>query len=601
MAFFELKPNLDQQLSIEDRGASRLKRLAQDATSKSTTHRAIELAWTAGPVTLIASIGSYYLGYGKSLPKDTLIFFLGYTIITGVIGLAAHLFNRLGRERDEQQVTAQLVRVMGTVPDLILGLRDLRLELLDPEQRKFEAARILLQDVSLGPLWSASAIRSVGGSSGLAEAVSEIELFHRAGMPSRGRDILQQHRAEFEALVVDLRQHSAALAHSLELRFFGAGYDNRNGVVRGRYFIERIFAAIDDDDDVLMTLEDAEDIYILLFELLCGRRIPVLAFSFAGRSKFTRETEALEEQRLRFKIIRARAYSRLLALASYLGDSIDANAQLSPVGLTGRELLEFCTTQIEDLVVQVKASKRARKRLGPILQQALTLYSQAYIAYRRTERDYLEFLKLVERWKRRLASYQETDVSFSATRGGRGLQITEDSIQLSDKGKLKVVQALWGSFRQQPSAAQEPAKRARAAKQLAIRVALTLDEELQIRRPEVQRAIHNANTLNMGVFERDLSTTTKIGYGESLVKEIEKDMSSASVDLVAAIYRFYGLRLDPESQRQLASRYGATPEQLEQVCNDLGETTSDYSRLPVRPFPVPKPPLVWRLALSRRS
>ncbi len=599
MPLFERKSRLDRQLLIEDRGASRLNRLSQVATSKSTSHRVVELAWTAGPVTLIASIGGYYLGHGKALPKETLIFFIGYTIIAGVIGLAAHLFNRLSRERREEQVTEQLVRVMGTVPDLILGLRDLRLESLDFEQRKLEAARILLQDVDLGPLWSASAIRSVGGSHGLAEAVSEIELFHRAGMPSRGRDILQQHRAELDELVASLRQHSAALANSLEARFFGAGYDARAGVVRGRYFIERIFAAIDDEDEVLMTLDDAEDIYTLLFELLCGRQIPMLAFSFAGGATFAKETEALEGRRLRFRIVRARAYSRLLALASYLGDNVDDNAQISPAGLTGRELLEFCTQHIENLVAQVKANTPDRHALVPILQQALALYSQAYMAYRRTEREYHDFLKVVSRWKKRLGYYQGSDVCFSATREGHGLQITEDSIWLSDKGKLKVVQALWGPFRLQPDATEEPAKRVRATKQLAIRVALALDEALQIRRPEVQRAIYNSNTLNMGVFERDLSSTTKIGWGEALVKEIDKDMRSASVALVAAIHRFYGLKLDPKSQLQLAQRYGATVLELEQVCREEGDGVLGYSRLPMRPFPVPKPPLVWRLALAK--
>lgn len=625
MSLFDRKPSLKRQLLIEDRGASRLSRLSHVATSKSTTHRVLELAWTAGPVTLVASIGGYYLGHGKSLPKETLVFFIAYTIITGVIGLAAHMINRLGRGRREEEVTEQLVRVMGTLPDLVLGLRDLRLEALDPDQRKLEAARILLQDVDLGPLWLASAVRSIGGSAGLAEAVSEIELFRRAGMLSRGRDILQQHHQELTLLVASLRQHSAALGNSLEARFLGVSYDKRAGVVRGRYFIERIFAAIDDDDDLLMTLEDAEDIYTLLFELLCGRRIPMLAFSFAGGSRLARETEALEERRLQFRIVRARAYSRLLALASYLSDSIDSGnlthswlfsspltserlnncAQISPAGLTGPELLIFCTTHIETLVAQVKADTACRKTLIPILSQALALYGQAYMAYRRTERDYLDFLKTVERWKRRLASYPETEVFFSATRGGRGLQITEDSIVLSDKGKVRVVKALLERFQLQPDISEPTDKRVGAAKQLAIRVALALDEEIQIRRPEVQRAIYNANTLNMGVFERDLSTTSKIGWGEALVKEIEKDMRSASIALVAAIYRFYGLRLDPESQLQLALRYGATVEQLEQQCGEesgeAGSAVSDYSRLPSRPFPVAKPPLAWRLALARCS
>ena len=64
------------QLRIADRSTSRFNQITQVAVSKSTTQKVIELAWTAGPVTLIASIGGYYMGYGKALPKETLVFFI---------------------------------------------------------------------------------------------------------------------------------------------------------------------------------------------------------------------------------------------------------------------------------------------------------------------------------------------------------------------------------------------------------------------------------------------------------------------------------------------------------------------------------------------
>ncbi len=601
MSIIDRKNRFDTRLSIEDRGASRLKRLTQVAVSKSTTQRVVELAWTAGPVTLLASIGGYYMGHGKALPKETLIFFIAYTIIAGLIGLVAHLANRLGRGQRQQQAEEQLSRVMGMLPDLVLDLRDLHLQSLPPEQRTLEAARILLQSVDLGPRWLASAVRSIGGSTTLANAIEDIDIFLRAGMSCRARDIYQANEPELKSLAASLRPQLPALADSLERRFTSDGYDPRSGLPRGNYFIERLFAAIDEEDDTLMTLEDVEEVYILLFELLCGRSIPMLIFSFAGASRLARDTEALEERRFRFRIVRARAYSRLLALATFLSQHMDEAVLVSPAGLTGRQLLSFCSSHMETLVARIKLGGNDHRRWRSILEQALGLYHQAYIAYLKTDREYQDFQAATERWKRRLNAQQGLEVAFNGSGDGRGLRIVEDQIHLSDGDKLKVVRALADHFRYQRGSQEDPEQRLRGAKQLAVRVALILDEVIQIRRPEVQRAIYNANTLNMGVFERDLSTKTKIGWGEALAKEIEKDMSSASQALVAAIYGFYGLKLDPQSRLQLAQRYGSTVEQLEQVYQEEGEALSRHTRMPVRPFRVPRASLEWRLALSRGS
>ena len=45
---------------------------------------------------------------------------------------------------------------------------------------------------------------------------------------------------------------------------------------RDEHFIERVMAAIEHDNDLLMTLQDVEEMVILAFELISGREIPVL-------------------------------------------------------------------------------------------------------------------------------------------------------------------------------------------------------------------------------------------------------------------------------------------------------------------------------------
>src|SRR6056297_3630102 len=92
-----------ESLSIEERHSGRIYQLAEVATSKSTTQKLTELAWTAGPVTLLASSGGYYLGHGKALPKDTLEFFVAYTLIAGVFGLGSHFISRFSRDAKLQE------------------------------------------------------------------------------------------------------------------------------------------------------------------------------------------------------------------------------------------------------------------------------------------------------------------------------------------------------------------------------------------------------------------------------------------------------------------------------------------------------------------
>lgn len=602
MGLWPSREKRSSSLLIEERGASRIYQLAEAAGSKTTRQKILELAWTAGPVTLIASFGGYYLGNGKMLPTNTLIFFIGYTVIAGVVSLVAHLVFRLTRNKKLMAAQEQLTAVVGNLPDRILQLRDLRLQQLDEEGRRLESARLLLQEVELGPDWVGWAMRGLGAEESLVRLAEECEVLRRAALHSRIADLVSQHQPEIDALVARYENDSPQLAELLRSRLRGERPSLQQGVPRTRYFIERIFAAIDEDNDSLMTPDDVHEMFVLLFELMSGRRIPMLVFDYMGDSRLAKSTNQLERERLQFRLARSRSYSRLMALATFLNDSGES-ALLAPVGLTGQQLLEYCSEQIESLLEDhgnTPPRSQERARMHRVLDKALKLYRDAYQSNRQTSERFDRFQQHAEAWRKELAEQPREAQQVDAGESFSGLRITEDSIYLSDKQKMKLVAELHQAFLKQQRNVErlsKPARQLRVMKHLAIRIALALDEQVGLRKPEVQRAIDNANTLNMGYFESDLSVRTKIGWGEAMAKELEKDMRQAATAMVQAIHRFYGLRLGKVALEELRLRYGVDPEEI-QAHYEQNPEAPDPGSYVLRPFPIPEMPRHWRLAVQ---
>lgn len=601
MSLWPFRNNKTKVLLIEDRVASRVYQLAEVAGLKSTNQKVVELAWTAGPVTLVASIGGYYLGNGNMLPTNTLIFFIAYTVIAGVIGIVAHFIFRLTRDKKLLEAQEQLTTVVGNLPDRILQLRDLQLQQLDEDARRLESARILLQEVDLGPEWFGVAVRTLGAEEPLVRLAEEVEVLRRAGLHTRIIDIVVQHRHSIDSLISRFTKNDPQLADLLRARFNGDRPSLQQGIPRTGFFIERIFAAIDDDDASLMTLSDVQEVFTLLFELMSGRRIPMLVLDYAGDCQLADSTNNLEKERLRFRLTRSRSYSRMLALATFLNDFGDS-ASLAPMGLTGQQLLEYCREQIEVLVAKYQeTSKRSPEHQGlrQGLKKALELYQHAYLANLKMGKEFERFQRYVKAWQQAIEMRSKDERQVDAGEGGKGLQIVEDSIFLNDKQKMKLVSALYHSFLKQAHNYErmtDPTRQLRVMKHLAIRITLALDEQIALRKPEVQRAIDNATTLNMGYFESDLSAHTKIGWGQAMVKELEKDMRKAAEALAQAIYRYYGIRLGQLAMEELRQRYGLDPE-LVRGFYAAPSSTADMNHHLLKPFQIPQAPQEWQLAL----
>ncbi|KGK00316.1 hypothetical protein [Thalassotalea sp. ND16A] len=620
LSFLNSENSAKDHLQIQQSGQRRIDRMAQSGVGKSSLWSLAEVGWTAGPVTFLAAQGGYYLGFGSWLPNENLIFFVGYTVLMGVIAVLVKFIYKATKGQVLADAKEQLLLVIGGLPDFIFSVRDLTLSRMEPESRRYESARILLQKSDLGPQWLSLAVNSIIDSPVISRAVADIEIYWRAGMYSRIHDINQELSTDISAALASLEPDRPRLARLLEQRLHGKKNTLRSGVEREPFFIERIFSAIEEDNEDIMGLSDVEEVLTLAFELLSGRRIPMLVVNCVGSSQMAIATEKLEKERSKYRIARARGYSQLLALANFLSDSNLLDYSTVAERLPSRDLLQICLDTLDQLCQHICSDiesvekrevvdMRALKLNHSVLIKALELYQQAYQSSAMALREHADFLQDINSWQRVNRKYADANTKVSVT-GKRGLHIVERQIQLSDADKITVVKKIAHHFnsnsilskaiknRSQQSNWLVSNQQVRAAKQLAIDLALALDPCVFISLPEVQRAIYTSNAVDLGSFEPGLSTTTKVGWGESVAKEVQKDMVKASGQLAQAIHRYYGICLGDEELDFMHQTYGMDKQYVIDyyVENEQGEQSSNVFE-PRPPLMIPADKFAWRKTL----
>ncbi|WOH37403.1 hypothetical protein RI844_18910 [Thalassotalea fonticola] len=620
LSFLNSENSAKDHLQIQQSGQRRIDRMAQSGVGKSSLWSLAEVGWTAGPVTFLAAQGGYYLGFGTWLPNENLIFFIGYTVLMGLIAVLVKFIYKATKGQVLLDAKEQLLLVIGTLPDFIFSVRDLTLSRMEPESRRYESARILLQKSDLGPQWLSLAVNSIIDSPVIARAVADIEIYWRSGMYSRIHDINQELADEISDALATLEPDRPRLARLLEQRLQGKKNTLRSGVEREPFFIERIFSAIEEDNEDIMGLSDVEEVLTLAFELLSGRRIPMLVVNCVGSSQLANATEKLEKERSKYRIARARGYSQLLALANFLSDSNLLDYSTVAERLPSRDLLQICLETLDRLCQNICSDidsvekrevvdMRTLKLNHSVLVKALELYQQAYQSSAMVMSEHADFLKDINSWQRVNRKYANAKTKVSVT-GKRGLHIVERQIQLTDADKITVVKKIAHHFssnsilfkglknRTQQSNWLVSNQQVRAAKQLAIDLALALDPCVFISLPEVQRAIYTANAVDLGGFEPGLSTTTKVGWGESVAKEVQKDMVKASGQLAQAIHRYYGICLGDEELDFMHQTYGMDKQYVIDYYqdNEKDELSSNVFE-PRSPLMIPAVKFGWRKTL----
>lgn len=612
------------QVRLEREGRDEIRRITAAVEKVPWTVNLLQILWTAGPVTLLGAWGGYLLGYGKAPTAENYIFFISYTVITGAAGIIANVVHNLTGGRRAERTAHKIERVIKSLPELLLVTRNLIVESLEGDARRREAAAMLLRKQDLSPEGVELAAIELLDDRDSARVIAQIDIYRRVGLHARIQDLVARYGETLEpqfAAIADLAPDATAL---LRQRFEGHAPDLRDGVPRDTNFIERVLAAIERDDELLMTLQDVEEMLILAFELISGRKIPMLTFEYRGRWRLAQALDALEEARARYRIAQATGLSRLKALTAYLAEQSGTLIEDAAAGLRADVLLERSLQAMDALAEQTQhlaptiadgpPGRRSQLRhKAELLTNALRLYKAAFNAYEAVGRSHAVLLKRAERWEQISARLGDEQTRLRLGPGRRGLRLREQVIALDDAAKAEVCKHL---ARHLSATGIEQPQRARrsqlerdsriavdidAAKRLAIEIALALEPHIQLSRPEVQRAINGSNAADFGQLEPNLSAAAKAALGAAMVKEIDVDLSRTAESLALALVRHYRVDLDPAAKRFLIAQYGARETTLNMLSNfQASHSRSDprnISFLSQRPPAVSPPRRDWYRAL----
>ncbi|GHA89240.1 hypothetical protein [Modicisalibacter luteus] len=601
------------QVRLEREGRDEIRRITSAVEKVPWTVSLLQILWTAGPVTLLGAWGGYLLGYGKAPTAENYIFFISYTVITGAAGIIANLAHNLAGGRKAERTALKIERVISSLPELLLVTRNLIVESLEGDARRREAAAMLLRKQDLSPEGVELAAIELLDDRDSARVIAQIEIYRRVGLQARIRDLMGLYQDTLDPQFAELAEIAPDATILLRQRFEGQAPNIRHGVVRDDNFIERVLAAIEQDDELLMTLQDVEEMIVLAFELISGRRIPMLTFEYRGRWRLAQALDALENARARYRIAQATGLSRLKALTAYLAEQSGTLIEDAATGLRAEILEQRAVQAIDALAEQTQHLAHAIAngqidRKGQLrhkadqLANAIRLYRTAYNAYAQVGRDHAQVLKAAQRWENVTAGLTDSKTRLRLGPGRRGLRIREHVIALDDAAKAEVCKHLAKYLGEVDGDVDYLRNGSRiehdrlltmgidAAKRLAIEIALALEPHIQLSRPEVQRAINSTNAADFGQLELNLSAAAKAALGAAMVKEIDVDLSRPAESLALALVRHYRVDLDPAAKDFLINHYGAREATLNMLSNYL----SQQSRNPTRPvsYLSQRPPLV---------
>lgn len=614
-----------QGISLNREDTERLDQFTRSVRRVRISRSLLGLAWTAGPVTAIGLYGGYYIGYGQAPTNQQLIYFVSFTVLSGLIALAAKVVydSTWGyhNERSQKAVT----EVIDKLGDLILSVRDLMINSLDGDARQREAALQLLQRVDLPPSGIATAVRQLTADEKFATLLADIDNLRRAGLSSSIRDIQQGNDELIERYSHSLGELSPVAVDLLRLRYHGDIAKLRHGMPRAEHFIARVLAAIEQDNLLLITMQDVESMLVLVFELINGREIPMLIFDYRGRWRLAAALDRMERKRSRYRIAQAAGSSRIRSLASWLVEVNVMSYDEVPDGISSVVLIERVCTALDRLADNLQAIATAvdagatdrfeeLRHNALLMTNALRLYRYAHESFMRIGELHADFQQAAEAWNKLMDKTQLAKEELQIGPRGKGVHILEKVVRLEDEERKEVCEHLARYLRSQHLESHETKglfeRRSErdypltfeSARQLAIEVALALEPHIHLSYPEIQRGIGATYASYLGDLEPGMSAQEKRVIAESVAQDVEEDMSEAAELLAAALVRHYRVSLSDEASRFLRDTYGARQSVLEVLSQPQTAISNAQNLLLIRPAEVPPAQRRWyrSLVLARR-
>ena len=555
----------------------------------------LQLAWTAGPVTYLALQGGYFIGYGKSAPVQVFIYFAGYTVVAGLFALAIRFMYHLTRGGEKDEDLESLQRVFDLLPDRITEVRDMQLALLDPTGRRVLGAKYLLEnpDASAGAVFTA--VRDLTGDIKLANLMYDIEIYRRSGLGMRvadvsvaARELLEHHRDALAAV-------SQETARLVWMRAAGENPVEALGRTRTRGFLGRIISASESDNLNLMSLGDAEEICVLVFELICGRRFPAIQIHYSGSRSYTEAAAQLSRTRREYRAAIYARNSRIRVLAERLYNLQipGEKKRLEDAGSGIRNVLASLPQVRSAGLLQelIAGSLFALLKNGKDqnLRPLIELYRRLIRAGQRVEKSYRIFRKSWEVYSELMRQRGSEPVRLckpGEKHGGIRLHLKYLSLANTDAlPAARLIEEKLYEFTLQHEVANV---KINDQKELAVVLLQIIERFFPLGEPRIQQAIENTNSAYLVDRENIRGRISGNRWNPSLVASRQGSLRGTIHETLRSLVEYEQLELRPEDFEYLVREFDADPEYLKGVI-PAGKT-SLQSGFDV-PEPVPVKPL----------
>jgi hypothetical protein len=574
------------KLYLEKEGEMHIQHILEVIENEPWGVSLLQLSWSAGPITFFALQGGYLLGYGKTAPMSLFTYFAGYTLIAGVFGLIASVINKITKERNKKDAERNYLYVIDKLIDLIYSFTNYRLSMLTKNDRKAESAKILLTNSHAFPDSIAIATLDLTGDSHIAELGKQIEVFRRSGLSSRVKDLIGDSREKIENLLLELQNTYPEAAYFLDLRFKGDAPSLKVGIPRIDGFLKRIYLSAEYGDFSMMTIRDAEEFLLFVYELINGRRLSVLNFTYIGNKKLNEAARSLEKYRAAYRSIKATVNYRTEMLYTVFTKYklINVGKKLSlaqKYNLVYEHLNMLCE---EFLQSETNAYKQRSSTINlALLKKALYYHSLLVKNYKFAQVTEKKLEHAIVKWRTISNKYDDKKTEFRYGRGKRGLRISNKIIYLDDNSKITLSNKLAGLIDELDN---EDINNEHTIKEFAISLLLEMPSSLELDNPTVQYGIDSVNSINLGSIEQGISVQAKALWTANMVEELKKNTSRSAEQLARALVDEYDEDLDDDAIDFLETKYGARKSVLRQIKQSIPPKIND--KLNYRDIPITK-------------
>lgn len=568
----------------------------------------MQIFWTAGPVTTIGLIGGYYLGYGTLPSLQLLIYFVSFTVFSGIFGLVAKVVYDGTRGHLEEQAERDILNVTDKLGDLILVVRDKVVQGHEGDARQREAALQLLRRVDLTPYGVTIAFTDLTGNKKIGEIMGRIFSYRRIGLQTKVRELYAAHRNQINEVADKLEKSSPAAAKELKLWFTGIVTGRlKYGVSRDKYFLQRVMSSIENNNPYLMTFRDVEEMMILAFELINGREIPTLIFSYPGKWKYASALDEMERKRSLYRVAQAKGGNRMRALAGYLAESEYSSAEILPDGMEINKLIKKVISLIDRIAVKARLatkdkdiSAKEAQKLADVIENSIELYVMSHEGYKESAKRHKELMLASDQWERMIAKEGENPASVNVGPGQKGIRIKESIIYLNEQARLEVCKHLIWYFDKEnlnyhsySLFASFNNKGGMVARRLAIEIAVALEPHIHLSKPEIQRNINATKAIYLGGLSPDMSAIQKQELGKRMSLEADNGLGLSAIRLADTLVHQYNVELSDEAVQFLHYNYNAGLKSLERIINRKKSTGMTEREKQVVPPPLMEPKAGW--------